>query len=66
VDVFDIVIRHIEERGRDRFSMIPISAIKTVSEIGSMEAAIDKVRSDQVKKNQPSDQFENARTKKMS
>jgi len=50
VDVFDIVIRHIEEKGADRFSMIPISAIKTVSEVGSVEAAIEQVRSDQAKK----------------
>ena len=49
VDLFDIVIRHIEEKG-DRFSMIPINAIKTVTEVGSMKAAIEQAKDEEAKK----------------
>lgn len=49
VDLFDIVIRHIEDEGPDRFSMIPINAIKTVSEVGSVKAAVEQVRNEKAK-----------------
>jgi hypothetical protein len=46
VDLFDIVIRHFDDVGPDRFSLIPISAIKTVSEVGSVKVAVEQARNE--------------------
>lgn len=52
IDVFDIVIRNISEDPDepDRFTMIPISAIKTISEIGSIKKARENHLAEEAKR----------------
>lgn len=52
VDIFDLVIRNISENQEepDRFTLIPITGIKAVSEVGSISKAIEAHRSDEAKR----------------